>query len=157
MGLNPSYFPSLSIILQLYSQYFANLLASFYKNTSKHLQQYTSTFIAGLVCFFSARAFLILAIIMAKIIYLGFLVSCANWVALIIQIFKVLSKLRLSLVSYIVLGLVLGIELVLDLGLGSLSILFIIEYQFFQYLYILSLSFYLVQGTVVRVGLYSLV
>jgi len=45
---------------------------------------------------------------------------------------KVLSELRLSLVSYIVsylgLGLVLGIELVLDLGLGSLSILFIIEY-----------------------------
>jgi hypothetical protein len=48
---------------------------------------------------------------------------------------KVLSELRLSLVSYIVsylgLGLVLGIELVLDLGLGSLSILFIIGYQFF--------------------------
>jgi hypothetical protein len=45
---------------------------------------------------------------------------------------KVLSELRLSLVSYIVsylgLGLVLGIELVLDLGLGSLSILFIIGY-----------------------------
>ena len=45
---------------------------------------------------------------------------------------KVLSELRLSLVSYIVfylaLGLVLGIELVLDLGLGSLSILFIVEY-----------------------------
>jgi len=47
---------------------------------------------------------------------------------------KVLSKLRLSLVSYIVsyldlgLGLVLGTELVLDLGLGSLSILFIIGY-----------------------------
>jgi len=40
----------------------------------------------------------------------------------------VLSKLRLSLVSYIVLGLVLGAELVLDLGPGSLSILFIIEY-----------------------------
>jgi len=44
----------------------------------------------------------------------------------------VLSKLRLSLVSYIVsylgLSLVLGIELVLNLGLGSLSILFIVEY-----------------------------
>jgi len=40
----------------------------------------------------------------------------------------VLSKLRLSLVSYIVLGLVLGTESVLDLGLGSLSILFIVEY-----------------------------
>ena len=39
---------------------------------------------------------------------------------------------RLSIVSYIVsylgLGLVLGIELVLDLGSGSLSILFIIGY-----------------------------
>jgi len=71
---------------------------------------------------------------MVKIIYLGFLVSYANRVALIIWISKVLSELRLSLVSYIVLGLVLGIELVLgirlvlDLGLGSLSILFIVEY-----------------------------
>jgi len=47
---------------------------------------------------------------------------------------KVLSELRLSLVSYIVsylgLGLVLGIELVLDLGSGSLSIFFIVKYQF---------------------------
>jgi len=47
----------------------------------------------------------------------------------------VLSKLKSSLVSYIVsylgLGLVLDTELVLDLGLGSLSILFIVEYQFF--------------------------
>jgi len=46
-----------------------------------------------------------------------------------------LSGLRLSLVSYtvsyLVLGLVLDIKLVLDLGLGSLSILFIVEYQFF--------------------------
>jgi len=87
------------------------------------------------VYFFSARAFLISAIIMVKIIYLGFLASYANRVAPIIWIFKVLSELRLSLVSYIVfylgLGLVLGIELVLDLGLGSLSILFIVEYQFF--------------------------
>jgi len=45
---------------------------------------------------------------------------------------RVLSKLRLSLVSYIVsylgLGLVLGTELVLDLGLGSLNVLFIVEY-----------------------------
>jgi len=41
---------------------------------------------------------------------------------------KVLSKLGSSLVSYLGLGLVLGIKLVLDLGLGSLSILFIIEY-----------------------------
>jgi len=46
--------------------------------------------------------------------------------------FKVLNLLRLSVVSYIVfylaLGLVLGMELVLDLSLGSLSILFIIGY-----------------------------
>jgi hypothetical protein len=44
----------------------------------------------------------------------------------------VLSLFGLSTVSYIVsflgLGLVLGIELVLDLGLGSLSILFIVRY-----------------------------
>jgi hypothetical protein len=40
----------------------------------------------------------------------------------------VLSLLRLSIVSYLGLGLVLGIELVLDLGLGSLSILSIVEY-----------------------------
>jgi len=83
------------------------------------------------MCFFSARAFLILAIITAKIVYLGFLASYTNRVALIIWISKVLSKLRLFLVSYIVLGLVLGTELVLDLGLGSLSMLFIVEYQFF--------------------------
>jgi len=48
---------------------------------------------------------------------------------------KVLNELRSSLVSYIVfylgLGLVLSIKLVLDLGLGSSSILFIVEYQFF--------------------------
>ena len=82
------------------------------------------------MCFFSTKAFLISAIITAKIIYLGFLVSYASGVALIMWIFKALSKLRLSLVLYIVscLGLVLGTELVLDLGLGSLSILFIIGY-----------------------------
>ena len=44
------------------------------------------------------------------------------------RISRVLSSLRLSIVSYLGLGLVLGIELVLDLGLGSLSILFIVEY-----------------------------
>jgi hypothetical protein len=47
------------------------------------------------------------------------------------QISRVLSLFRLSIVSYIVsylnLGSVLGIELVLDLGLGSLSILFIVR------------------------------
>ena len=52
--------------------------------------------------FFSAKVFLILAIITAKIIYLGFLVSYANGVALIIWISKVLSKLKSSLVSYVV-------------------------------------------------------
>jgi hypothetical protein len=48
------------------------------------------------------------------------------------QISRVLSLFGLSIVFYIVsflgLGLVLGIELVLDLGLGSLSILFIVRY-----------------------------
>jgi len=84
--------------------------------------------VAGLVYFFSTKAFLILAIIIAKIIYLGFLVSCASGVALIIRISRVLSSLRLSIVFYLGLGLVLGIELVSDLGLGSLRILFIVEY-----------------------------
>ena len=153
-GPNPSCFLSLSTILWLYSWSFTNLLAFFYKNTSRCLQWHTSTFIAGLVCFFNARAFLISAIITAKIVYLGFLASYANRVALIIQISKVLSLLRSSLVSYLGFGLVLGIELVLDLGLGSLSIHFIVEYQFFQYFCILSLSlgFCLVRGGIV-VGL----
>ena len=78
---------------------------------------------AGLVYFFSIKAFLISAIITTKIVYLGFLVSHASGVALIICIFKVSSELRLSLVPYIIfylaLGLVLGIELESDLGLGS--------------------------------------
>jgi len=68
----------------------------------------------------------------------------------------VLSGLRLSLVSYtvpcLVLGSVLDIELVLDLGSGSLSILFMVEYQFFWYFYMLSLSFYLVWGVAVGVN-----
>jgi len=38
----------------------------------------------GLVYFFSIKAFLISAIITAKIIYLGFLASCASGVTLII-------------------------------------------------------------------------
>ena len=84
------------------------------------------------MCFFSAKAFLILAIITAKIVYLGFLASYTSGVALIMQTFSVLSLFGLSIVSYIVfylgLGLVLDIELVLDLGLGSLSILFIVRY-----------------------------
>ena len=82
------------------------------------------------MCFFSAKAFLISAIVIVKIVYLGFLASRASGVAPIIQISRVSSLLRLSIVSYVVfyLGLVLGIELVLDLGLGSLSILFMVEY-----------------------------
>ena len=64
--------------------------------------------------------------------YSGFLASRASGVAPIIQISRVLSLFRSSIVSYVVsylgLGLVLGIELVLDLGLGSLSILFIVRY-----------------------------
>jgi len=87
---------------------------------------------AGLVCFFSAKAFLISAIVTVKIICSSFLASCASGVAPIMWISKVLSELKSSLVSYVVsylgLGLVLGIELVLDLGLGSLSILFVVEY-----------------------------
>ena len=64
--------------------------------------------------------------------YLGFLASHASEVAPIMQISSVLSLFGLSIVSYIVsclgLGLILDIELVLDLGLGSLSIFFIVEY-----------------------------
>ena len=84
------------------------------------------------MCFFGAKAFLISAIITAKIVCLGFIASRTNGVALIIQTSRVLSLLGSSIVSYIVsylgLGLVLGTELVLDLGLGSLSIFFIVEY-----------------------------
>jgi len=40
--------------------------------------------VAGLIYFFNAKAFLILAIITAKIVYLGFLASRASGVALII-------------------------------------------------------------------------
>jgi hypothetical protein len=65
-------------------------------------------------------------------VYLGFIASYTSKVALIMQISRVLSLFGLSIVSYVVsylgLGLVLGIELVLDLGLGSLSILFIVGY-----------------------------
>ena len=78
--------------------------------------------------FFSTKAFLISAIITAKIIYLGFLASRASGVALIMQTSKVSSLFRLSVVSYLGLGLVLNTELVLDSGSGSLSILFIVGY-----------------------------
>ena len=101
----------------------------------------------GLVCFFSAKAFLILAIVIAKIVYLGFLASCASGVALIIWIFRASGGFWLSIVFYISssLGssLILSIYLVLNSDLGSLSIFFIVEYQFFLYFYVVSLSFYL--------------
>jgi len=84
--------------------------------------------VVGLVYFFSAKAFLISAIVIAKIVYLGFLASCTSGVAPIIRISRVLSSLGLSIVSYLDLGLVLGIELVLNLGSGSLRILFIVKY-----------------------------
>jgi len=87
--------------------------------------------VVGLVCFLSAKAFLILAIVIIKIVYSGFLASYANKVALIMRIFRVLSLLILLVVSYLGLGLVLNTELVLDLSLGSLRILFIVEYQSF--------------------------
>jgi len=84
------------------------------------------------VCFFGAKAFLISAIVIAKIVCSGFLASYISRVALIIWISKALSGLRLSLVlytvSYLVLGSVLDMELVLDLGSGSLNIFFMVEY-----------------------------
>jgi hypothetical protein len=84
------------------------------------------------VCFFSTKAFLISATITAKIIYLGFIVSRTSGIAPIIQTSRVLSLFKSSIVSYIGsylgLGLVLSIELVLDLGSGSLSIFFIVGY-----------------------------
>jgi len=89
------------------------------------------------VYFFSAKAFLISAIMTTKIVYLGFLISYASRVAPIIWMSRVSSKLLSSAVSYIIFylssGLILGIELISmsDLGLGSLSIFFIIGYQFF--------------------------
>jgi len=42
---------------------------------------------------------------------------------------------------YLSLSLVLDMELVLDSGLGSLRILFIVEYQFFWYFRVMYLSF----------------
>jgi hypothetical protein len=84
------------------------------------------------VCFFSAKAFLISATIMAKIVYLGFIASCTSGVALIIQTSRVSSLFKSSIVSYmgscLGLGSALGTELVLDLGSGSLSIFFIVGY-----------------------------
>jgi len=83
------------------------------------------------VYFFNIKAFLILAIITAKIIYLDFLVSCTNGVTLIMWISKVLNEPRLFSVFYADSYLFLNLVLILDLGLGFLSIFFIIKYQFF--------------------------
>jgi hypothetical protein len=84
------------------------------------------------VCFFGAKAFLISATVTAKIVYSGFIASHTSEVALIIQISRVSSLFKSSIVSYVGsysgLGLVLGIESVLDSGLGSLSIFFIVGY-----------------------------
>ena len=80
------------------------------------------------MCFFSIKAFLILAIVTAKIVYLGFLVSYISGVALIMWVFRVLNLFRLSIISYLILGLVLGIKSVLNSGLSFLSILFIVRY-----------------------------
>jgi hypothetical protein len=84
------------------------------------------------VYFFSTKAFLISATITAKIVYSGFIASRTSRVALIMQTSRVSSSFRSSIVSYVVsysgLGLALGIELVLHLGSGSLSILFIVGY-----------------------------
>jgi hypothetical protein len=75
---------------------------------------------------------LISAIITVKIVYLGFLTSYTSGVTLIIWMFRVLGLFKLSIVFYVVsclsLNLMLGKELVLNLGLNSLSIFFIIKY-----------------------------
>jgi len=81
----------------------------------------------GSVCFFGAKAFSISAIVTAKILCLCFLVSLASGAALIIQMSIVLSELRLSVVSYVNSSSLVS-SLVLDLGLGSSNILFIIGY-----------------------------
>ena len=65
---------------------------------------------------------------MAKIVYSGFLASYASGIALIMQTSKVLSLFGLSVVSYSGSSSVLDTESVLDLGSGSLSILFIVGY-----------------------------
>jgi len=82
------------------------------------------------VCFFGAKAFSISVIVIAKILCLCFLASHASGAALIIQMSIVLSELKLSAVSYIDSSFSAS-GLVLDLGLSSLSILFIIRYQSF--------------------------
>src|SRR6266702_4243008 len=107
---------------------------------------------AGLVCFFSAKAFLMLAIVTAKIIYLGFLASCINGVAPIIWISRVSGELWSSIIScvsfFLGLGSVLGIYLALNSDLGSLSIFFMVKYQFFLYSCVVNLSFCLAWGNI---------
>jgi hypothetical protein len=78
------------------------------------------------VCFFSAKALLISAIVIAKIVCLGFLVSHISGVAPIIWIFRVLDLFKSSMVSYVV--FCLSLDSVLDLGLDFLSIFFIVKY-----------------------------
>ena len=67
-----------------------------------------------------------MAIVTVKIVCLGFLASYISGVALIMRIFIVLSELWSSAVSYI--GFSLASSSVLNLGLGSLSIFFIVKY-----------------------------
>jgi hypothetical protein len=81
---NLKYFPSLIIILWSYSLYFSSLSASFYKNKIRCLWYFISTFMAGLVYFFSTKTFLISAIVTVKIIYLGFLANYTSKIAPII-------------------------------------------------------------------------
>jgi hypothetical protein len=72
------------------------------------------------------------ATITAKIVCSGFIASRASGVAPIMQTSRVSSLFESSIVSYVGsysgLGSVLGIELVSDLGSGSLSIFFIVGY-----------------------------
>ena len=79
------------------------------------------------------------AIVTAKIMYSGFLVSCINGVALIIWISRVFGEFWLSIVSYT--GFSLGSGSVLNSDSGSLSIFFMVKYQFFLYFRVVSLSF----------------
>jgi len=75
----------------------------------------------GSVCLFSTEAFLILAIIIAKIVYLDFLANYTNEITPIIWMFKVLSEFLSSTVFYVI----------FYSDLGSLNILFIVKYQSF--------------------------
>src|SRR6266568_21202 len=86
-----------------------------------------------------------LAIIMVKIMCLGFLASRINKVTLIIWISRVSNELWSPEISYVnffsVSSSVLNIYLVLNSDLGSLSIFFIVKYQFFLYFRVVNLSF----------------